>query len=379
MTTVFADVARRADEAVADVDTRHCRSALDDLDLFGLHAMLRVLRNALPDSVTRNEAQIATRLGVASRHRWLLRRWLRELTDRGQLSYSSGRGYDLARPAATPQRAQLRQACADLGFAPELAQFFDRANRQLSALLQERVLPQELLFPDGDFFTAEAAYRTNPVNRYLNVAAREVISRLVAELREQRSPVRILELGAGVGGTTTDIVAALRDSPVEYHFTDLSAFFLTAARDRFAEYPWMQYGIVDLNTDLPGRPPCDIVLAANVLHNARHTGRTLRQLADLLAPGGHLVFVESCREHCQLLTSMHFLMSPRAGGTPPGQDDVRAGTDRIFLRVHEWLDDLTAAGLEPWLVLPEAEHPLAPHGQRIFAARKPHPAAGGRS
>ncbi|RDI52707.1 class I SAM-dependent methyltransferase [Nocardia mexicana] len=379
MTTVTADVARRADEAVTDVDTRHCRSALDDLDLFGLHAMLGVLRKALPDNVTRNEEQIATRLGVAARHRWLLRRWLRELTDRGQLSHCTGRGYDLARPAAAPQRTHLRQACADLGLAPELAQFFDRANRQLAALLQERVLPQELLFPDGDFLTAEAAYRTNPVNRYLNVAAREVVSRVVAELRQRRSPVRILELGAGVGGTTADIVGALGDSPVDYHFTDLSAFFLTAARARFADHPWMRYGILDLNADLPGQPPCDIVLAANVLHNARHTGQTLRHLARLLAPGGQLVFVESCREHCQLLTSMHFLMSPRTGGVPPGQDDVRAGTDRIFLRVDEWLDALTAVGLEPWLVLPEADHPLAAHGQRIFVARKPGSADGERS
>lgn len=83
------------------------------------------------------------------------------------------------------------------------------------------------------------------------------------------------------------------------------------------------------------------MLAANVLHYAQHCGRTLRQLHDLLNPGGCLIFIESCREHCQLLPSMHFLMSPRPDGALPGLTDVCAGTDRIFLKEHEWLDELT--------------------------------------
>lgn len=372
MTTELADIARRAADAASTVpnhgDIRQYTSARDDLDLFGLHAMAHVLRNALPASGTRTENEISERLNVAPRHRWLLRRWLTELTAHEWLTYEPRLGYGTWHEQAAPQRANLRQVCADLGFATELGQFFERANRQLPALLQDRVLAQELLFPDGDFRTAEAAYRNNPINTYLNAATREIITAVTREL--DRDPVRILELGAGVGGTTADIVAALGDSSVDYHFTDLSNFFLTTARAQFAAYPWIRYGTVDLNTDLPQHPACDVVLAANVLHNAKHCGRTLRQLHDLLNPGGCLIFIESCREHCQLLTSMHFLMSPRPGRTRPGLTDVRAGTDRIFLTEHEWLDELTAAGLHPGLVLPDAQHPLAVHGQRVFLARK---------
>ncbi|WP_454197301.1 class I SAM-dependent methyltransferase [Nocardia sp. Marseille-Q1738] len=376
MTVELTDIARHAADAAAlngesriAFDARHIDSARDDLDLFGLRAMVHVLQKALPGSAFHAEPEIAERLEVAPRHRWLLRRWLAELTARGWLSRDEQSGYGALRAVADPVRPDLRAVCADLGFAPELARFFERANERLPELLRDRVLAQEFLFPDGDFRTAEAAYRNNPINRYLNAATREIVTWAVGEL--STSPVRILELGAGVGGTTADIVSGLGDLAVDYHFTDLSSFFLDTARAQFSAYPWMRYGIVDLNTDLPNQQACDIVLAANVLHNAHHCGRTLREVHDLLRPGGLLIFVESCREHCQLLTSMHFLMSPKPGVAKPGRTDVRAGTDRIFLSEREWLDELAAAGLRTQVVLPDTDHPLAALGQRVFAARKP--------
>jgi SAM-dependent methyltransferase len=250
----------------------------------------------------------ARSLRVAAQHRWLLRRWLTELTERRWLTN------DRLRAREQPARADLRDVCRDLGFSTELAQFFQRCNQQLLALLQGRILTQELLFPDGDFVTAEAAYRAGAINRYLNAATREIVSWAP---RRSPTPVRILEIGAGIGGTTTDIIPALTDINVDYHFTDVSQFFLTTAQEKFADYPWMRYGLVDLNSDLDHQPPADIVLAANVLHNAHHSGRTLRELHDIVTPGGMLVFIESCREHCQLLTSMHFLMSPRTGQPHP--------------------------------------------------------------
>ncbi len=366
------DIADTGDSEVV-VDGRLCAAALDDLDRHGLAAIVRILRTVLSGMSTHNEDDIARRLRVAPRHRWLLRRWLRELVARELLSAVPDGYTDLREPPA-PARSSLAEACAVLGFSPHLARFFDQANRQLPMLLQDRLLPQELLFPGGDFLTAEAAYRDNPVNRYLNAAARELVVRAVRELGgDDHTPVRILELGAGVGGTTADIVTALRDFRVDYHFTDLSTFFLTHARGRFADYPWMRYGIVDLNCDLATQPPCDIVLAANVLHNAQDCGELLGVVSGLLTPGGYLIFVESCIEHAQLLTSMHFLMSARPGGTQPGQTDARAGTDRIFLHENQWLAELATAELIPLPTRPPADHSLAPHGQRLFAARKPIP------
>ncbi|WP_406282697.1 class I SAM-dependent methyltransferase [Nocardia sp. NBC_00881] len=358
-----------AEQAVPDdIDSDRIRSARRDLDTFGLRAMMRALDPVLRDGAKHTADEIATRLEFAPRHHWLLRAWLRELSTHGCLDYDPDRGYRTRRAVPSPARSDLFEVCADLGYSREFATFLRSADEHLTELAQDRVRVQELLFPDGDMFTAEAAYRDNVISRYLNLAAREVVAEIVARLESDRSPVRILELGAGVGGTTSDVAAGLAGLSVDYHFTDLSTFFLAAARERFAEHPWMRYGIVDMNADLDQQPRYDVVLAANVLHNAHHVGKTLRQLYDLLNPGGAVVFIEACRAHCQLLTSMHFLMSPRPGQAHPGLSDVRAGTDRIFLEESEWLDQLTAAGLTPMLMLPDADHPLYLLDQRIFAA-----------
>ncbi|MBF5000669.1 FAD-binding protein [Nocardia sp. BSTN01] len=354
-----------------DQPGRQLLAARDDLDLFGLRAMTAVLSPALPEGTARTDEQIVTALGVHPRHCWLVRRWLAELTDRRWIRHDPERGYTALREADTPERATLAQVCADFGFPARLARFFDESNQRLPELLQDRILAQELLFPDADLLTADAAYRDNPINRHLNNIAAELISRAVERLAYHRQPIRILELGAGVGGTTADLLPVLDGRGVDYHFTDVSSFFLTAARDRFGAFPWVRYGEVDLNSELSAHPPYDVIVAANVLHNAHDCARTLRQLHDLLNPGGELVFIESCREHAQLLTSMHFLMSARPGRTRAGENDFRAGTNRIFLTESEWRQQLAAAGLPPHAVFPEPNEALAVHGQRVFAAGKP--------
>ncbi|MGF6888658.1 FAD/FMN-containing dehydrogenase/SAM-dependent methyltransferase [Nocardia sp. GAS34] len=357
--------------ADTNIRARQALSAREDLDRFGLRAMTAALRPAVPDGSTRTEEQIATTLGAHPRHRWLLRRWLHELTERGWLGHDRAHGYSALGEANAPVRETLTQVCADFGFPAVLARFFEETNRRLPELLQDRILAQELLFPDADLLTADAAYRDNPVNRSLNAAAAERIAQALDEPSRSGRPVRILELGAGVGGTTADLIPVLDGRRVDYHFTDVSAFFLDAARDRFGAYSWLRYGTVDLNADLGDQAECDLIVAANVLHNAHDCAATLRQLHDLLAPGGELIFIESCREHCQLLTSMHFLMSARPGRERAGAGDFRGGSDRIFLTESEWRQQLVAAKLPPRLVFPEPDDALAAHGQRLFVARRP--------
>ena len=58
-----------------------------------------------------------------------------------------------------------------------------------------------------------------------------------------------MEVGAGVGGTTVDIIPKLTEFNVEYYFTDLSTFFLNNAQKNFGQYKWVKYGIFDINKD----------------------------------------------------------------------------------------------------------------------------------
>ncbi len=349
-----------------DFDMSRIPSARSDLDLFGLGAIWRLLEPALGDGDIHTADDIAERLHFAERHRWVLRQWLHELTTRGFLHHDGG--YRRARPLPAPTRSNLVEVCSDLGYLAPFGQFLDDANRHLADLVTDRVSVQELLFPDGSMTTADAFYRDNVISRYLNLGARSAVADAVRRLAVDRSPVRILELGAGVGGMTDDIVAGLAGLPVDYHFTDVSTFFLNAARKRFAEQPWMRFGIVDLNADLRRQPPCDIVVASNVVHNAQDVGRTLAEIHDVLRPGGAVVFIEVCKAHCSFMTSVYFLMSPPEGQPQVGLTDVRAGTDRIFLTQDEWHDQLTTSGFTPVQTLPSAGHPLSMLDQYVFAA-----------
>jgi mycobactin polyketide synthetase MbtD len=367
-----ADIARRAQQTVeqsvpSDLSEDRMRTARDDLDIFGMRAMMKTLDHVLSDGAAHTPEDIATRLKFAPRHRWLLKRWLGVLTTHGHLDGDLHGSYRLLSPVPVPAHPDLFSVFADLGYPRAVAVFMQKANEHLTALAQDRLRVQELLFADGDMATAHACYRDNIVGHYLNHAAREVITGLVARLDSERSPVRILELGAGVGGTTADVITGLSEMSVDYHFTDLAPFFLTKAKEQFAQYPQIRYGILDLNADLGHEHGYDIVLAANVVHNALHIGRTLRQLRELISPSGVMVFIETCKANYQLLTSLKFLMSASPGQPHPGLSDIRAGA-RIFLTEEEWLDQLRMSGFTPQLVLPDHGHPLHRLDQRLFVA-----------
>jgi SAM-dependent methyltransferase len=314
--------------------------------------------------------EIADRLRVAPRHRWILRRWLAALTEEG-MAARDGTTYrvvaNVSRDTLTEATRDIDRARAGMGYPPELTRFFATAAEYLLELLLDDVTLQSLLFADGDTGTATGAYRDNPVNRYVNAAA----AHLVRAHARPGQPLRVLE----VGGTTADVLTALADVPVDYVFTDVSRFFLADACERFGDVPGMRYGTFDINHDPLGQGlepgELDVVLGANVLHNAHDVDATLRGLRDLLTPGGLLVFVDTTREIRQILTSMQFLMSARPGHEQAGARDARAGTDRIFLTEQEWTTALLGAGLEPLGVLPRTGHPLHPVGVRLFAAVRP--------
>ncbi|MDX3100168.1 class I SAM-dependent methyltransferase [Nonomuraea angiospora] len=294
----------------------------------------------------------ADALGAAPRHRWIVRRWLAALASENL--------------PAPPSRQELVRAMRDLdaarqelGYPAEMGRFFQTALRSLPRLVRDEISLQSLLFAGGGMTTARGNYRDNLISRHLNRAAAEAVA--------ARAPARVLEIGAGVGATTDAVLAAVGE--VDYLFTDVSAFFLDAARERFAHRPGLRYALLDVNAPMAlDERPFDVVLAANVLHNARHAGRTLAAIRELLAPGGTLVLIESCVEHHLVSASMHFLMSPRADALLTGFADVRQDQDRVFLGRTEWIRQLAAAGYRDARVEPAPGDPLAAAGQYVFTA-----------
>ena len=112
--------------------------------------------------------------------------------------------------------------------------------------------------------------------------------------------LRVLEVGAGTGGTTGAVLGALPAGGYEYTYTDISAGFFGGAEGRFGgEGASLVYRVLDIERDPVGQGfeahGYDVVVAANVLHATRDLGEALGHCRALLAPSGVLVCLEGLR------------------------------------------------------------------------------------
>ncbi len=321
------------------------------LDLAVLTGIAAHLGERLPGPC--DAAEAARILQAAPRHAWIPGHWLATLAQEGLVLRRHRRA------ELVEARNAIDEARRALGYPSELTRYLLDSLRHLSGLLRDEVSAQALLFPGGDLGVAEAAYRNNLINLYLNAAATRVVRDL--------GRARVLELGAGTGSLTADLLPVLDGHTSEYLFTDLSPFFLEHARARFP-HPFLRHEVVDFDGDLAaqcGTDPFDLMIAVNAAHNASHVGDLLGRIRDLLVPGGALLLIETGHEHHQSLASMPFLLSGRAE-----RRDQRAGTHRTYLTREEWLAALQAAGLRPVLDLPCPDHPLAAFSQFLLLAHR---------
>ncbi|MDJ0363089.1 class I SAM-dependent methyltransferase [Rhodococcus sp. H29-C3] len=359
--------------------------ALDRLVLVGLADVLA--RNTDIDGTHGCDRRVLVeRVATSAEHRWVVERWLEDLADAGMVDVvDDGRVRLVERPRRqdlTAARKRMIDACVRVGYSTSLPTLLLDSLRYAVDLLRGTVSVQSILYPDGDATTALEVYGTNVVSRYLNAAAAAVVADLACT---RAAPLRILELGAGVGATSEHILGALGDARVErYVFTDLSPHFLRIARTRFAREPWAQamtFVTVDITEPVadqvggggPDGVSYDVVLAATMAHNAVDVDVLLREVHDLLAPGGVVVLIETVVEHAQSLTTMPFALSMPDGSGPPERTDIRAGSHRTYLTSDEWTAAMTSAGLRPCVDLPRAGDPLEAFSQRLLVAVRPDP------
>lgn len=312
---------------------------------------------------------------AAARHHRLVRRWMNALCAEGWLVREDRSGrYRLAAPVPSNEHERcwhrLQTLERQVQYGAELLRYLRESADRLPELLRGELDPLDLLFPQGRLDTAFAAYNDNLVNRCMNATVCAAARTLAAEVtgRDVR-PFRVLEIGAGVGGTSSDLIPALAEFPVDYLFTDVSTFFLNEARERFAAYPWVRYGLYDLNEDYwtqgLSAGSWDLIVCANVLHNSRNAPDVMRRLRELAAPGGSLVMIEATREIHSLLTSMEF-KEGLAGFT-----DLRRDRDQTFLTREQWEGVFAETGVEMVCAYPEPDDRFALAGQTTFVARFP--------
>ncbi|PCE28606.1 hypothetical protein BWP39_00005, partial [Paraburkholderia acidicola] len=187
------------------------------------------------------------------------------------------------------------------GSAPEL-ELLQHCLQALPEILSGQRPATEVLFPQSSLALVEAIYRGNPVADLFNGQLQQWVSAYVRErlAHDPQTKLRILEVGAGTGGTSVGLLAALqpwRTQIAEYSFTDVSRAFLIQAQERFAtDFPALVTRLFDVEQPLAGQgvpaDHFDVVVAANVLHATGDIRTALRNAKAALRSGGVLLLNE---------------------------------------------------------------------------------------
>uniref|UniRef100_A0A0D2YHU0 Uncharacterized protein n=1 Tax=Fusarium oxysporum (strain Fo5176) TaxID=660025 RepID=A0A0D2YHU0_FUSOF len=165
-------------------------------------------------------------------------------------------------------------------------------------------------------------------------------------LTHARPTMRILEVGAGTGGTTETIFRSIIDdqgAPTYsvYTFTDISAGFFPAAKERFAHASNIEFKVLDVSQDPREQGfeegQYDLVIAANVLHATPSLQQTLNNIWTLLKSDGMLVMTELC----SLSRSSNYIFGNFSGWWL-GEKDNRP--DQPYVPVSRWDAELKATG-----------------------------------
>ncbi len=233
---------------------------------------------------------VAQHLGVVSNHQQLLNRLLQILEEIGIVCLTQQQ-WQVQQTLNRISPVQQNQSPQKI---PEI-NLLHRCASQLSRVLRGELDPVQLVFPQGDLTDATKIYGESPISKLMNTIVEKTITAAIEKLPGDRG-IRLLEIGAGTGGTTSYILPELPAEQTEYVFTDIGKLFITKAQEKFSDYPFIRYQTLDIEIDPAPQgfenQKYDIIIAANVLHATTSIKETLSNVRKLLADGGILVLLE---------------------------------------------------------------------------------------
>ena len=251
---------------------------------------------ALADFGTAKE--LRNRLGVVTRHTRLFERMLEIMEQEGLLRRSESVWEVVQRPIVQDVEGlwtSVRAAYPEL--ESELI-LLRRCGNALVDVLRGGRDPLDLVFPAEASGLAESLYESSLISRIPNHLIRRIGAHIAEKLPTDRV-LRVLEIGAGTGGTTSHFLQELPARRIEYVFSDVSNLFLKNGRKKFCVHPFIRYQRLDIEKDpeLQGVAlrQFDIILASNVVHATSELRKSLTNMFRLLTENGLMLLVEGVR------------------------------------------------------------------------------------
>ena len=173
--------------------------------------------------------------------------------------------------------------------------------RRLPEILTGALPATDVVFPDSSMRLVEGIYKHNLIADHFNRMLGESLrAEFAARAARGERGLRLLEIGAGTGGTTAGLLPMLRgfgDLVEEYCYTDLSKAFLLHAQEVYQpQFPALRTAIFNVGKPLSLQSiegnRYDAVIATNVLHATSDMRETVRNAKALLKRGGVLLVNE---------------------------------------------------------------------------------------
>ncbi|MCP5003007.1 MAG: SDR family NAD(P)-dependent oxidoreductase, partial [Planctomycetes bacterium] len=228
----------------------------------------------------------------------------------------------------------------------------------------------DVLFPNPSMKLVGGIYRENPLSDYFNEALGNTLIEAIRQKRKsgEGCKIRILEIGAGTGGTTAKLLPMLQEFSEfieEYCYTDLSKAFLMHAEEKYKpEFSALTTSIFDASRPLAGqsivRDHYDFVIAANVLHATPNIRETIRNAKATLKNRGILLINEM--SEWSLFTHLTFGLLE---GWWLYEDAALRLEGSPGLRPETWQEVLEEEGFESIFFPAQKAHKF---GQQIIAA-----------
>lgn len=204
----------------------------------------------------------------------------------------------------------------------------------------------------------------SPTARFQTALVIQAIRLLYKQLAPGRQ-MRILELGAGMGGLLNNVLPSLPEDRFEYIAAEKDENALEYLQLSFPDFKGLSFEHLDIETadldQLPYKGKIDLILASHFMHEPQDVPKVLSRCKDLLSPGGMLLFIE---RRPDLLIDFFLGLQP---GWWSYTTDPQEPVSRLITR-QEWGDALHKVGFSDVSVLSEPVSELSEH--YIMLARK---------
>nr|WP_243146694.1 SDR family NAD(P)-dependent oxidoreductase [Scytonema sp. UIC 10036] len=238
-------------------------------------------------------------------------------------------------------------------------------------VLRGEIAGTDVMFPNSSMERVEGIYKGNAqVDHYNRCVARNVAAYVRHHIPKlgKNGKIKILEVGAGTGSTSTMVFDAVRGygEHLSYVYTDISPGLINYGRKTFeADNPFVDFKILDVEKDVETQGyelfDFDIVIATNVFHATRRINNTLRYTKALLKTNGWLIINEGVKNLDFLtytfgLLKGWWLYDDEEGRLPGGPT----------LSLAMWRDVLHAEGFRSILNLNESSQARLDFGQDVI-------------